>query len=141
MDNIGNNIINYSENIKKNYNDYQKYTLNHQLIVIAIGVCIGIATKDVITNIMNQIILPIIKSFGEHTLYNIIYKLLLVNTKHITILNSSIQYMGIFIWNLLSWSIIVFIAYLFMTQLIKLDIITPHINLIEDGARLFLLKS
>ena len=132
------NIIDNVEVLKNFQKQFQTFTAyNNVLISIASAVCIGMATKEVITNIMNEILLPIIASLSNTSITYILYKKAVEHTKFSGFLNAIIIYFGKFIWIMLVWFLILYLTYVLFKTLIKTDLLTGKLQLLEDITRSF----
>jgi large-conductance mechanosensitive channel len=130
------NIYYTTDNIQKKYNEFNKFTTNEQVIVVAIGVLIGLATKEVITNIMTEIVLPMFIQFGSYNLYNLILSKIKNKSANIVV-----QKLGLLIWYLLTWIIVLFIAYLFLTVVININPLGTDLKIINTAANYLLPRS
>lgn len=132
---IGNTILNTTHKVQEDYDLFKTYTTQKQIIIIASAVCIGFATKEVITNIMNEIILPFLTSIGTYTLFQ--FALNNVHNKFIYII---IKKTGLLIWFIFSWLIIIFIVYLFLTKFIQINPLAFDLSVINTGTK-FIFRS
>ncbi len=111
--------------ISKTQSDFMSF--NKALVTIAAAICVGIATKEAISNIMHDIILPFLgfiihKSF-TYILYN--KAMHLVKNKYLTAIIAS---MGRLVWILLVWLIILYITYIVFKKIIVIDFVGDKVN-------------
>lgn len=130
---IGQKIINTTDDLKNVQKDFANFTAyNNLFIIIAASVCIGIATRDVISDIMNDTLLPLIAFIFKHGIFYLLYnKILTITHKHPT-LNIIIQHIGKLIWLILVWVLTLFLVYFIFKKLIKIDFISDKINFVQD---------
>ncbi len=130
---VGKTVLTTTETIKANQKEFQKFTAyNNLFIVMASAVCVGIVTKDAITDIMNDAVLPIIIFFGKKTLSYFLYRKALEKTSSYPILNLFIQRFGKLIWILLIWLLVMYVTWILFKKLIKFDLVSGKAELIED---------
>lgn len=129
-------VLTTAETIKQNQKDFQNFTAyNNLFIIMASAICVGIVTKDAITDIMNEAVLPIIIFFGKKTISYFLYTKALERTANHPILNLFIQRFGKLIWILLTWLLVMYIAWVLFKKLIKLDLVSGKAELIENITR------
>ena len=129
---IGKTLITTAETIKTNQKEFQNFTAyNNLFIIMASAVCVGIVTKDTISDIMNEAILPIIVFFGKKGISYFLYTKILEKTVKYPILNLLISRFGKLIWILLTWILVMYIAWILFKKLIKLDLVSSKASLVE----------
>ncbi len=105
---------------KKFYRDFQEWAYSNEILVAATGFCIGVATKEVIEKLLNDIITPIIMflvrlTFIQFTLDN--------ETFTSSNLGYAISIMGKLIWDILQWVIIIVMAFILLEYFLNRKII------------------
>lgn len=129
-------IITTAENIRNSQKDFQNFTAyNNLFIIMASAVCVGIVTKDAITDIMNEAILPIIVFFGKKGISYFLYTKILEKTASYPILNLLIQKSGKLIWIFLTWLLVIYVAWILFRKLMKLDLVSSKVDLLENVTR------
>jgi large-conductance mechanosensitive channel len=130
---LGTAIINTTDNILNIQKDFSAFTAyNNLLIIIAAAVCIGFATREMITDIMNTVLLPLFLFLTERTLSVQLYKKIIEKSKSIPILTMIFIKFGEIVWIIFVWIIILWMTYLIFKKLIKIDLLTEKINVIQD---------
>lgn len=126
-----------TDKLKKEYRDYRSFINNQQLIIIAAGVCIGIATKDVVFGILNELILPAIISLNKTSFMIVLYNQLMRKTRNMTILNI-LKGFARFIWYILTWFITIIIVFIMFVKLLNVDLVGSKLDFLADtGKALF----
>lgn len=134
---IGNNILHTTDGLRQAQEDFVKFTTYGIFIVIASAICVGMATRDLITDAMNDALLPLIVYFGQSNMFYIAYTKVLDNTKGISLLNLVLQKLGKLIWIMIVWVLTLYITYIVFQKLIRIDFITGKINFLQDVTRYF----
>ncbi len=133
---IGGAIINTTDNIRNIQKDFSSFTTyNNLLIVIAAAVCIGFATREMITDIMNKVIFPILLFWTERSVSVQLYKKIIEKSKSIPFLSMLLIKFGEVLWIIFVWIIILWLTYVIFKKLIKIDLLTEKINIIQDITR------
>lgn len=135
---ISKGIMDTTENIRLVQKDFAAFTsYNNMFVVFAAAICVGIATRDLVTDVLNETILPLILFFTKQGITYMIYtKILEATTKYQT-LNMVIQHVAKLLWIILVWMITLFLVYLIFNKLIKVDLVTSRANLVDDVTRYF----
>lgn len=129
-------ILTTAENIRNSQKDFQQFTAyNNLFIIMASAVCVGIVTKDAISDIMNEAVLPIIIFFGKKSISYFLYTKILKKTATYPILNLVIQQFGKLIWIFLTWLLVIYIAWIVFRKLIKIDLVSSNVDLLENITR------
>lgn len=129
---LGKTIIDTTENVRKVQSDFQKQTsLNNMFIVIASAVCVGIITKDTISDIMNEAILPLVLFFGKMSISYFVYTKALEKTANWPAINIILQKLGKLLWIVLIWLLVLYVVYILFKGLIKIDLVTGKIDLLQ----------
>lgn len=112
--------------------DYKKNILfNNYLILISTAVCIGFITKEVTTNIFNDILLPIINILlGKSIGYNIYLKLK-IYFKDSRIFFFLLEKSGLFIWYIILWFVMIYSVFILFNYIIKFGVFDNQIKLIK----------
>lgn len=105
---------------KKFYRDFQEWAYSNEILVAATGFCIGVATKEVIEKLLNDIIKPFFVFLVKLT-----YIQFALDTDSF---NSSttgyvIQSVGKFIWDMMQWVIIIVMAFILLEYFLNRKII------------------
>lgn len=132
-DYIGQSIINTTDNIRNVQHDFSNFTaFNNMLIVYAAAVCIGFATKDMISDLMNEAVYPFLLFWTKHSITGYLFKKTLEKVKNNPILYTILHKIGAIFWIIFVWIIILWLTYFIFTKLIKIDLISDKINIIQD---------
>lgn len=133
MSYLGEAVINTAENVKQIQTDFHNFTaLNSIFIVIASAVCVGIITKDTISDIMNEAILPLLLYWGKRSLSYLLYTKALEKTMSYPSVYIVLTKLGKLVWIIIVWIIVLFIVYIIFRKLIKIDLISSKVNLVQD---------
>jgi large-conductance mechanosensitive channel len=108
--------------------DFQKYSSNTTLISVAAGVCIGLATKEIIQSLMNETILPLLQFMIKTSLYYWAYMILLKLSLSKPVINKILETIGTIIWLFLLWSVIIFISFVLFKKLLNYNLISMQIG-------------
>lgn len=105
---------------KKFYRDFQEWAYSNEILVAATGFCIGVATKEVIEKLLNDIIKPFLVFLVKLT-----YIQLALDTDTFNNSNAGyfIQSVGKFIWDMLQWVIIIVMAFILLEYFLNRKII------------------
>ena len=118
---------------QKNFTSF--YAYNYIFIIVAAAVCIGIATKDMVSGIMNESLLPIIDVFIAKSIPYFFYnKALEYSTKH-QFIHLLIRKLGRMIWNILVWILILYATYIVFKTLSRVDLITGKVDFVQSLTR------
>lgn len=139
MDSIGNTIVSSTESIKKFNDNFKSFTTNQTLVLVAAAVCIGMATKDAIEKILNQVIYPFIASIAKISIAFILYKKALENTQSYKTIHSVLESIGAVFWIFIVWSIIIFFSYILLKKVLVVDFVKPHLQFVEDNSKKYLI--
>jgi large-conductance mechanosensitive channel len=85
--------------------DFQEFAFSNQFVARAAGVSVGVATKEIIINILNKVILPILYLLGKLIFKPKIYHLF---KEYHNIINPIAE----FIWDVIQWLIIVIVTFI-----------------------------
>jgi len=122
----------YISDLKQEQSKYMNFTAyNKALVLGAAAICIGLATKEAISSIMNEVILPFLKYISKTSLIYIFYLFLLQKSVHHKLINSLIWGLGKILWIFLVWILILYSTYLVFQYVIKFDLITDKLNLVS----------
>jgi len=123
------------DKIKSAQQNFLQFTAyNNMLIIGAAAICIGLATKEAITQLLNQVILPLILYFGKTSLNYFVYLKALEHSMHLPWLHNLIKGIGRTLWIFIVWIIILYLTYVVFKQVIRIDLITSKVNLVESAA-------
>jgi len=98
-------IYNIMSNLDSFKNNFKHFIVNNNVIGTTAGVCIGLVTKDFISSLVADIIIPLIVLSLKKIQINYITKILPIKTS----LNITL-----FINNFTTWIILIVISYLFI---------------------------
>lgn len=113
--------------------DYVSFLMKGSVIIIAAGVCIGVATKDVIQKLLDQVLLPFLQLIAHTSVPYMIYKKIIAVSKNHPYFNIFLNILGNTIWLFLTWSIIVFVSYLFLNKLVKFNLVNEQLVLFNKA--------
>jgi large-conductance mechanosensitive channel len=105
---------------KKFYRDFQEWAYSNEILVAATGFCIGVATKEVIEKILNDVIKPFLVFLVKLT-----YIQLALDTETFNNTNAGyiIQSIGKFLWDMLQWVLIIVMAFILLEYFLNRKII------------------
>jgi large-conductance mechanosensitive channel len=129
-------INNTTTNIENDLNKFKSFRTNNQLIIFAAAVCIGLATKETISNVMNNILLPIITFMARTSIYYFVYDILLKKFNENSFYFKVLEKFGLFIWYLLLWFVIIIITYIFLNKFMDFNPFQLYITLLNEGEKL-----
>jgi hypothetical protein len=118
------------KNIQKDFMNFTSY--NNILILGAASICIGLATKDAISDFMNQVVLPFILFLANGSVTYLSYLKAVQHSLKFPWLNAIVKACGKTVWILLVWFLILYITYAVFKKIIVIDLITSKVNLVED---------
>lgn len=105
---------------KKFYRDFQEWAYSNEILVAATGFCIGVATKEVIEKILNDIIKPFLVFLVKLT-----YIQFALDTEAFYNTNGGyiVQTIGKFTWDMIQWVIIIIMAFILLEYFLNRKII------------------
>lgn len=105
---------------KKFYRDFQEWAYSNEILVAATGFCIGVATKEVIEKMLNDIITPILAF-----LIKFVYLQLALDTEAFSASNIGIvlTIIGKLTWDIMQWVIIIVMAFVLLEYFLNRKII------------------
>lgn len=122
----------YITDLKQEQSKYMNFTAyNKALVLGAAAICIGLATKEAISSIMNEVILPFLKYISKTSLIYVFYLFLLQKSIHNKIINAMILGLGKIIWIFLVWLLILYTTYIVFQYVIKFDMITDKLDFVS----------
>ena len=122
-------VHNTTNAVKNTQADFANF--NKALIITAAAVCIGLATKDTITDIMNEILLPLLTFVAQRSLWYFLYSKAVEASRRMRILKAVLQAVGKLIWFVLLWFVVLYITYFVFKHLIHFDPVTKQANLVD----------
>jgi len=126
-------VLTTTNNVLNTQKDFSNFTAyNNELIIYAAAVCIGFATKDMISDIMNEAILPLLVFITKKSFSRFIFYKIIENLKDFPVISLILEKIAIIIWIVIVWIVILWLTYLVFTKLIKIDIISRNVNFIQD---------
>jgi hypothetical protein len=132
MDPIGQQIINGTEKVKQMQQNYRSsISENHAILIIAAAICVGIATRDVIADVMKDAILPLVLYLVKMGIPYMIYDRIKSSFARHTVLHVIISKLGNVIWLLLIWVMTLYLVYLVFAKLVGIDLIGNQVKLIQ----------
>ena len=124
------------EFIKAQQQDFMKFTAyNNMLIIGAAGICIGLATKEAISEFLNEIILPFLMFLTEHSIFHQFVRRSVDRTSSMPYLFAFLKAVFKTSWIFTVWLLILYITYIIFQKIIKIDLITPRVDLVENAAK------
>lgn len=133
---IGQTVITTTDDIRNVQHDFSNFTaFNNILIVYAAAVCIGFATKDMIKDLMDEAVYPFLLFWTKYSMTGYLFKKILEKIKHNPIVYIIVHKIGAIFWIIFVWIIILWLTYFIFTKLIKIDLISDKINIIQDITR------
>lgn len=127
MDLVGQTISSTTNTIGDFDNEFKKYSANSSLVTLAAAVCIGIATKEIIERLMNEVLLPLIKYMSNTSIPFLIYTFLLKvfrNKKNVTTI---LKAFGNIAWLFIVWSVIVFVSFVLFKKLLDKNFVSQQL--------------
>lgn len=124
------------EFIKAQQQDFMKFTAyNNVLIISAAGICIGLATKEAISEFLNDIILPFIVFLSKHSVFHQFIKNSVDRTSSMPYLFEFLKAILKTSWIFTVWLLILYITYIIFQKIIKIDLVTPRVDLVESATK------
>ena len=124
------------EFIKAQQQDFMKFTAyNNMLIIGAAGICIGLATKEAISEFLNDIILPFIVFLSQHSVFHQFIKNSVDRTSSMPYLFEFLKAILKTSWIFTVWLLILYITYIIFQKIIKIDLVTPRVDLVESATK------
>jgi hypothetical protein len=118
--------------LKEQQLQYMNFTAYNKLLMVgAAAICIGLATKEAISNLMNEVLLPFITFISNKSLTHIFYIFLLQKSAHYKWINGLIWGLGRTIWIFLVWVLILYSTYLIFQYVIKFDLVTDKLDFVS----------
>lgn len=136
--NIEQTVVQTTEPVRRFQQNFKTLTTNTVIVLVACAVCIGFATKDMISNIMNESILPIISYFAVKSIPYFLYNKALQISKYNEILTLIISKLGLSIWIILVWIITLYLTYIAFRIITRIDVITDKVNMIQGISKYIL---
>ena len=122
-------IYNTTENAKKFHKDYNDFIA--AFAVISAAVCIGLATKDMVTEVMTEVVLPVITLIVEKSLSYSVYQTLVRHTPNM-FWELVVTKVAKTVWIVVIWMLVIFVTYLAFKVLMRVDIMSSKINAIRN---------
>ena len=130
---IGKAIIDTSESIRKVQHDFQNFTsYNALFVVMASAICVGMITKETVTDIMNEVVLPLILFLGKRSISYFIYTKALERTASYPAINLLLQKLGHLVWIMIVWILVLYIVYVIFKRVIRLDFVSGKVDLVQN---------
>jgi hypothetical protein len=136
-DTLSHNILHTTQELKKEQKQFIEFTTYGVFIVIASAICVGMATRDLISDAMNEAFLPLIMFFGKTNMFYIAYTKLLEKTQKMSFVYVLLQKLGKLIWIILIWFLTLYLTYFIFQKLIRVDLITDKIDFISNITKYF----
>lgn len=129
------NLVVASEKLKTFQTSFKDFTHYQPFIIVAAAVCIGLATREMISTIMNDSVLPIVNFIIHHGLIYNAYAKLMNEIKEGTffflLLKLILSKVAHVVWLIIVWFITIYITYIIFTKLIKLDLVSDKIAILQ----------
>jgi hypothetical protein len=133
------NLVTASEKLQVFQTSFKDFTAYQPFIIIAAAVCIGLATREMISTIMNHSILPIIDFIIKHGLIYNIYTKLMSEIKQGTffylLLKLVLNKLAYVLWLIIVWFITIYITFIIFTKLIKLDLVSDKLAILDTTTK------
>lgn len=139
MDVVGNTLVTSAQTVKKFNSNFKNFAGNQQFVVIAAAICVGIATKDAIEKILNEVIYPFIRIAGNASIAFLLYKKALDSTQSYKILHTVLEKVGAVIWIFIVWFLIAVMSYILLKKVLTVDLINPQMQFVEDNTKRFIM--
>lgn len=139
MDLVGNTLVSSAQTVKNFNSNFKNFAANQQFVVIAAAICVGIATKDAIEKILNEIIYPFIRVAGNASIAFLLYKKALDSTQSMKTLHVLLQKVGAIVWIFIVWFLIAVLSYVLLKKVLAVDLINPQMQFVEDNTKRFLM--
>lgn len=105
---------------KKFYRDFQEWAYSNEILVAATGFCIGVATKEVIQKLLDDIVKPFLVFVVKLTYIQLALD---TDTFNNTNFGYIMQTIGKFLWDMLQWVIIIIMAFILLEYFLNRKII------------------
>ena len=129
---IESSILETTDSLKNFQHNFAKfYTSNYMFLIIASAVSIGIATKDMVSTIMNESILPILDVFLVHSIPYILYLKSLEFSAKYPITNMIVRKLGRMFWIIIVWMLILYVTFIVFKAMSNVDLITSQSNMVQ----------
>ena len=123
-------ILDTAQTVKAVQKDFQEFT--SLFVVTAAAVCVGLATRTMIEDLMNEAVLPLLQYLLQKSLSYIIFSKLLQETKSLPFIYLVLTKISKVMWIIFLWLIVLYLTYVSYKAFIKIDLITNQVNLVED---------
>jgi large-conductance mechanosensitive channel len=128
-------IINKNINVahwtfQKLKSDFQEFAFSNQFVARAAGVSVGMCTKDIILNVLNKVILPILYIIGKLVFRP---KLFILFKEYHYIINPIAE----LIWDILQWLIIVIVTFIILEYFFNRKFLKLKTYLSDDDKKKF----
>jgi len=138
MASVGQSIFNTAEEVKNFQKSFQQFTAyNIAFVTIAAALCVGMATNEMITHIMNDALLPLFTFIAQRNIAYYMYNKVLDMSIKYPILTMVIRKCGRIIWLMLVWFMVLYLTYFIFSYAIRFDIMGRQINLVQSISKLF----
>lgn len=112
-------------------NDFQEFAFNNKIVVSATGLVFGLATKNFIDNVLNNIVLPLILKSSNFILINNLPK----NLKSYT---GSFQIFGTLIWDIFMWFTTIILTFVILEYFFNRTFLGLQTKLTADTKKEFI---
>ena len=125
-------IIQNTEPIRKFQQDFKRsVTSNFTILIVACAVCIGFATRDMISNVMNESVLPVLTYLALKSIPYLFYNKALQFSKRYEILTLLLRKLGTLIWIILVWIFTLYMTYIVFRSIANVDLVTGRVDLVQ----------
>lgn len=107
---------------KKFYHDFQEWVYTNNVLVAAAGFCIGVATKELIERVLNELVRPVIYFILRLDVLDSLYEEAL---KHVSKNKLAMMFRvsGNLTWAVAEWTVIIFMTFVVLEYLLSRSII------------------
>lgn len=130
---------NVQETYKKFFADFQEFMYSNNVLVAATGLCVGMATKEMIESVLNEAVLPIVHTIGR---VSIIHNAYLSALKHVNhkMLSSILSILGSVSWSIFVWVLVVLLTFVMLEYVLNRKFIGLK-STIKDGDKINYIKA
>jgi large-conductance mechanosensitive channel len=135
------------EDVKKNvggtyrkfFSDFQQFMYSNNVLVAATGICVGMATKEVIEKLLNLIVLPIVQLAMKYSIVHIAYyKSIAYISRPEVLLIFTI--FGEILWSVFVWIVIIVLTFVMLEYLLNRNVLGLK-SVVKDAEKINYVKS
>lgn len=116
------------DNFQKGFQD--NFSNNSLFLIIAAAVCVGLATKTALEQLLHKTILPVVTLIIKKTISYIIYNKALRASINIPVLNKSLIALGDIFEIIAIWLLILYLTYIMFSKLININILSQQAQIL-----------